>query len=133
MITKISNIKFTQPIQLDNDKQQYKYTQYPQYNYVLNNTTNLSLINFTAREFYQTLENNYFQLPSGATPDVFQKASAINILKDNDVIVTAPTGTGKTAIALYAISKNMNEGVKTFYTTPLKALSNEKFRSFQKV
>ncbi|MBQ8669522.1 DEAD/DEAH box helicase [bacterium] len=133
MITKISNIKFTQPIQLDNDKQQYKYTQYPQYNYVLNNTTNLSLINFTAREFYQTLENNYFQLPSGATPDVFQKASAMNILKDNDVIVTAPTGTGKTAIALYAISKNMNEGVKTFYTTPLKALSNEKFRSFQKI
>ena len=133
MITKISNINFAQPIQTENKKQQIKQAQYPQYNYISNNTTNLSLINFTAREFYQTLENNYFQLPPSATPDVFQKAAAMNILKDNDVIVTAPTGTGKTAIALYAISKNMEDGVKTFYTTPLKALSNEKFRSFQKL
>ena len=133
MITKISNIKFAQPIQLESKKQQVEQAQYPQYNYIPNNTTNLSLINFTAREFYQTLENNYFQLPPSATPDVFQKAAAMNILKDNDVIVTAPTGTGKTAIALYAITKNMEDGVKTFYTTPLKALSNEKFRSFQKL
>ena len=106
MITKISNIKFAQPIQTENKKQQIKQAQYPQYNYISNNTTNLSLVNFTAREFYQTLEDNYFQLPPSATPDVFQKAAAMNILKDNDVIVTAPTGTGKTAIALYAISKN---------------------------
>ena len=97
------------------------------------NAADLSLINFTGKEYYKTLEENYFQLPENAVPDVFQKASAMNILKGNDVIVTAPTGTGKTAIALYAITNNMENGGKTFYTTPLKALSNEKFRSFQKI
>ena len=133
MITKISNIKFSNKPLLVEKQQKAQQAQYPQYNSIPNNLTNMSLINFTAREFYQTLEDNYFQLPLSATPDVFQKASAMNILKGNDVIVTAPTGTGKTAIALYAISKNMDDGVKTFYTTPLKALSNEKFRSFQKL
>ena len=97
------------------------------------NAADFSLINFTGKEYYKTLEENYFKLPETATPDVFQKASAMNILKGNDVIVTAPTGTGKTAIALYAITNNMENGEKTFYTTPLKALSNEKFRSFQKI
>ncbi len=50
----------------------------------------------------------------------------MNLLAGNDVLVTAPTGTGKTAIAQYVITKNLNNGDRTFYTTPLKALSNEK-------
>ena len=133
MITKISNVKFSQPTKLENNKKTVEQVQYPQHDAILNNTNNLSLVNFTSLSFYQTLENNYFKLPKSATPDVFQKAAAMNILKDNDVIVTAPTGTGKTAIALYAISKNMDNDEKTFYTTPLKALSNEKFRSFQNI
>lgn len=133
MINKISGIKFATTLPLQDKKVENKNVQHQQYNNLINNNTNLSLINFTAKEYYKTLEDNYFQLPPNATPDVFQKASAMNILKDNDVIVTAPTGTGKTAIALYAITKNMEDGVKTFYTTPLKALSNEKFRSFQKI
>jgi len=133
MINKISAITFTAQNDLNKNKKTNVVTNYPQYNQLGFNKTALSLINFKAKEYYKTLEENYFQLPQGAKPDIFQKASAMNILKDNDVIVTAPTGTGKTAIALYAITKNMNEGVKTFYTTPLKALSNEKFRSFQKI
>ncbi len=84
------------------------------------------------RSFERTLEENYFKLPIGAEPDVFQKASAAYLYNGNDVLVTAPTGTGKTAIAHYVVTKNFEEGKKTFYTTPLKALSNEKFRSFQK-
>lgn len=133
MITKISNIKLSHPNFEQKKNSEIKPITYPQYNSISNNISNMSLINFTAKEFYKTLEDNYFQLPQGASPDVFQKSAAMNILKNNDVIVTAPTGTGKTAIALYAISKNMEDGVKTFYTTPLKALSNEKFRSFQKI
>lgn len=84
-------------------------------------------------------EDNYFQLkidPETGKPykaDVFQKASAINLHLGNDVLVTAPTGTGKTAIALYAMTKNFKEGGRTFYTTPLKALSNEKFKDFSKI
>lgn len=85
------------------------------------------------KSFEQTLEENYFKLPAGAKPDIFQKASAARLYKGDDVLVTAPTGTGKTAIALYAITKNLEEGKKTFYTTPLKALSNQKYRDFQKI
>ena len=101
---------------------------------VLKQMANLAYsgVNFTGNEFDRTVEENYFQLPTGAKADNFQKAAAQNILLDNDVLVTAPTGTGKTAIAHYAITKNLHDGKKTFYTTPLKALSNEKFRDFQR-
>ena len=88
---------------------------------------------FGSSDFDRTVEANYFKLPKGAKPDVFQLAAAQNILLDNDVLVTAPTGTGKTAIAHYAIGKNLRDGKKTFYTTPLKALSNEKYRDFQRI
>jgi len=90
-------------------------------------------IKFTGNNFDKTVEDNFFQLPPGTKPDSFQKAAAQNIYLDNDVLVTAPTGTGKTAIAHYAITKNLKDGEKTFYTTPLKALSNEKFRDFQRI
>ena len=84
-------------------------------------------------------ELNYFQFKTDPKtgkhyePDVFQKAAGMHLALGNDVLVTAPTGTGKTAIAEYIITKNLNEGGKTFYTTPLKALSNEKFLDFQKI
>ena len=90
-------------------------------------------ITFCGSSFDKTVDANYFKLPKCAEPDVFQKAAAQNILLDNDVLVTAPTGTGKTAIAHYAIGKNLRDGKKTFYTTPLKALSNEKYRDFQRI
>ena len=96
---------------------------------------NKNILPFTSSisDFDRTVNANYFKLPATAKPDVFQLAAAQNIFLDNDVLVTAPTGTGKTAIAHYAIGKNMRDGKKTFYTTPLKALSNEKFRDFQKI
>lgn len=89
-------------------------------------------LSFKGFDYQKTVDTNYFQLPKGAKPDIFQKAAAENLYLGNDVIVTAPTGTGKTAIAHYIITKNLEEGKKTFYTTPLKALSNEKFKDFQR-
>ncbi|BAQ64306.1 RNA helicase [Geminocystis sp. NIES-3709] len=63
--------------------------------------------------------------------DDFQQ-EAINYLEDNkSVVVTAPTGSGKTLIGEYAIYRALNQGKRVFYTTPLKALSNQKFRDFQ--
>ena len=103
------------------------------------NYYNKSLVSFKGAGFYQTLNDNYFELPidkktgKAFQPDIYQKASAENLYKGNDVIVTAPTGTGKTAIAHYVINKNIEDGKKTFYTTPLKALSNDKVREFQKI
>lgn len=83
--------------------------------------------------FQQALDENWFKLKEGCEPDIFQKSAGMNLIKGDDVLVTAPTGTGKTAIAHFAINKNLNQGKRTLYTTPLKALSNEKFRDFQKI
>lgn len=102
---------------------------------------NRSLVNFTGyrQSFQQTLDENYFNLPTNPEtgkafkPDVYQRAAAENLYKGNDVVVAAPTGTGKTAIAHYIIEKNLREGKKTFYTAPLKALSNDKLREFEKI
>ncbi len=91
------------------------------------------------KNFQKTIADNFFQLKIDPKtgypyePDVFQTTSANHLFLGDDVIVTAPTGTGKTAIAEYIITKNLREGKRTFYTTPLKALSNEKYRDFQKI
>ena len=45
----------------------------------------------------------------------------------SSVLVSAPTGSGKTAVADYAVARALAAGRKAFYTTPLKALSNQKF------
>ena len=59
--------------------------------------------------------------------DDFQ-VEAIDAFDDgNNVLVSAPTGSGKTLIANYAISRVLESGARSFYTTPLKALSNQKF------
>ena len=140
MINKILSLSFeNKQITLENIKQNTnaKYTQYNPDNFMKTMgvvfRSRLQSLSFTGKSYEKTLEENYFKLPQGASPDIFQKASAANLYAGNDVLVTAPTGTGKTAIALYVITKNLEEGKKTFYTTPLKALSNEKFRNFQKI
>ncbi|MGK7908271.1 MAG: DEAD/DEAH box helicase [Synechococcus sp.] len=62
--------------------------------------------------------------------DDFQK-EAIAALDDNrSVVVCAPTGSGKTLVGEYAIYRALSMGRRVFYTTPLKALSNQKYRDF---
>lgn len=63
----------------------------------------------------------------GFEPDQFQVDAAEAIEKGASVVVTAPTGSGKTLIAEAAIFLALGEGRKAFYTTPIKALSNQKF------
>lgn len=88
---------------------------------------------FSPRNFVDTVNENYFQLPPNCTPDQFQLDAGSALNQNKDVLVEAPTGTGKTAIAHYVTTKNMREGKTTFYTTPLKALSNQKLNEFRKV
>jgi superfamily II RNA helicase len=66
------------------------------------------------------------------TLDEFQKKSIKEIERNNSVIVSAPTGSGKTLIAEYVIEKCLNENKGLIYTAPIKALSNQKFRDFSK-
>lgn len=62
--------------------------------------------------------------------DTFQEEALFHINEGKSVVVCAPTGAGKTCIAQMAIHKALEEGVRIFYTTPLKALSNQKFSDF---
>jgi superfamily II RNA helicase len=63
--------------------------------------------------------------------DQFQE-KAINYIKEGlSVIVSAPTGAGKTVIAEYVINDCLAKGKKAIYTATIKALSNQKFRDFQ--
>jgi ATP-dependent RNA helicase HelY len=59
--------------------------------------------------------------------DRFQRASIEAVDRGMSVLVAAPTGSGKTVVAEYAIQRALDLGGKAFYTTPLKALSNQKF------
>jgi len=66
-------------------------------------------------------------------PDPFQLEAAAAIRSGESVVVTAPTGSGKTLVAEVAIRDALSRGKKAFYTTPLKALSNQKFNDFRQV
>jgi len=59
--------------------------------------------------------------------DDFQRRALDAIDAGDSVLVAAPTGSGKTLIAEYAAACAISRGTKTFYTTPLKALSNQKY------
>jgi superfamily II RNA helicase len=60
--------------------------------------------------------------------DTFQLEAIDALYRGKSVLVTAPTGSGKTIVAEYAIFDALDRGLKLIYTTPLKALSNQKFR-----
>jgi ATP-dependent RNA helicase HelY len=70
-----------------------------------------------AREF----ELDRFQLEAIAALDAGQS-----------VLVSAPTGSGKTVVAEHAVERALAEGGKVFYTTPIKALSNQKFADLRR-
>ena len=67
--------------------------------------------------------------PGEFVPDDFQ-IEALKAIETHDVLVTAPTGSGKTWIAREEIRRLLAAGKRTWYTTPLKALTNSKYTEF---
>ena len=72
----------------------------------------------TSRQFLKAL-------PFDADP--FQTEAAEALEEGLNIIVTAPTGAGKTLVAEVAIHLALTKGLRAFYTTPIKALSNQKY------
>jgi superfamily II RNA helicase len=67
--------------------------------------------------------------PTPFRPDPFQLES-LQKIEECDVLVSAPTGSGKTWIAAQAIARNLSKGLKSWYASPLKALSNAIYQEF---
>ncbi len=63
--------------------------------------------------------------------DAFQQEAITHLAQDRSVLVAAPTGTGKTLVAEYAIWRAQQCQQRVIYTTPLKALSNQKYRDLR--
>ena len=67
---------------------------------------------------------------AGLTLDRFQRRALDCLDAGLSVLVSAPTGSGKTLVAEHAIDRALAAGRRAFYTTPIKALSNQKYRDF---
>ncbi len=63
--------------------------------------------------------------------DAFQLEAMAYLANDQSVMVAAPTGTGKTLVAEYAVWRAQQRNQRVIYTTPLKALSNQKYRDMR--
>jgi len=81
------------------------------------------------RELRELLSGIGAPKPEPFKPDPFQ-LEALAALEFEDVLVTAPTGSGKTWIAREEIRRLLHEGKRAWYTTPLKALTNSKYYEF---
>ena len=82
-----------------------------------------------SRETKRLLEGIGTPRAAAFKPDEFQ-TEALAALEYEDVLVTAPTGSGKTWIAREEIRRLLASGRRAWYTSPLKALTNSKYQEF---
>lgn len=80
-------------------------------------------------EAAQLIEDFKAQYPFPLDP--FQLEAIEHLAGGESVMVAAPTGTGKTVVAEFGIFRAVRQGFKVMYTTPIKALSNQKFRDLR--
>jgi ATP-dependent RNA helicase DOB1 len=62
--------------------------------------------------------------------DPFQQVSVSSIQREESVLVSAHTSAGKTVVAEYAVAQSLKNNQRVIYTSPIKALSNQKYREF---
>lgn len=80
-------------------------------------------------DFYKRIPNPAFKWPFEL--DTFQKQAVLRLEAHDSVFVAAHTSAGKTVVAEYAIALSQKHMTRTIYTSPIKALSNQKFRDFK--
>lgn len=93
---------------------------------------NLSILNTKYNTEDKVLLSEFKKLSSTFELDDFQKHSVEKIRLNENVLVTANTGSGKSKVMEYAVFKSVQENKKCIITTPIKALSNAKFYEFKK-
>lgn len=71
--------------------------------------------------------------PTAFSADPFQLRAIESLSQEKDTLVIAPTGTGKTYIAIEGIRQFIGQGKRAIYTAPLKALSNTKYTEFKRL
>jgi len=83
---------------------------------------------------YQPSTKKMPQVPAKQYPfelDTFQQQSVLYLERQESVLVSAHTSAGKTVVAEYAIAMAKRDGQRVVYTSPLKALSNQKYRELK--
>ena len=70
--------------------------------------------------------------PAPFVLDKFQRRAIAHLDAGRSVLVSAPTGSGKTVVADHAVDRALAAGQRAFYTTPIKALSNQKYRDLRR-
>ena len=83
---------------------------------------------------YEPLKNNPNTVPAKEYPfvlDPFQKEALLCLENKQSVLVSAHTSAGKTVVAEYVIALSLKAKQRVIYTTPIKALSNQKYRELQ--
>ena len=88
------------------------------------------MVRICCEPYTNTLYNGHFELFPFELSD-FQKYAIESIVDGNNCLVTAHTGSGKTLPAEFALQHFVEQGKKVVYTSPIKALSNQKFYEFQ--
>jgi len=86
-------------------------------------------INTPVNNFRERVPDMAYKFPFEL--DTFQKQAIIHLENRDSVFVAAHTSAGKTVIAQYAIALSLRHMTKAIYTSPIKALSNQKFRDFR--
>ncbi|WP_083563635.1 DEAD/DEAH box helicase [Boudabousia liubingyangii] len=85
---------------------------------------------FKARQQIEKTEVGRFAAGFDFPLDDFQLQGAKALEAGESVLVAAPTGAGKTIVGEFALQLALSRGQRVFYTTPIKALSNQKFKEF---
>ncbi|XP_068106450.1 superkiller complex protein 2 [Hyperolius riggenbachi] len=85
--------------------------------------------NVPVEDFYKRIPDLAFKHPFELDP--FQKKAIQCLEAGNSVFIAAHTSAGKTVVAEYAIALSLKHMTRAIYTSPIKALSNQKFRDFK--
>lgn len=93
------------------------------YAYAIEDTSDIS-------DFYSKLPKEKFALSFPFELDTFQKRAILHLEQKESVFVAAHTSAGKTVVAEYAIALAQKHKTRAIYTSPIKALSNQKYREF---